>query len=153
MPNSRHVNGSYSHSWEYTLHIPHDPRAIGIARGTLRAILTQHGLHPLIELAELLASELLTNAYLHSKGPASLRLRWREGTLRLGVWDTDPRPPEHSQPSGAAKTSDTEGGRGLQLVNRCAAAWGWFPLGEGCLGACGKYVWCELPREALAVAA
>src|SRR5438093_10998028 len=79
--------------WEYTLHIPNDPRAVTVCRRTLRLILTMHGLINLVDTAELLAAELVSNAVLHTKGPAALRVRWSPpGTLRLGAWDADPEP-------------------------------------------------------------
>lgn len=126
--------------WEYTLHIPRDARAVGIARSTLHAVLVRHGLDGLLDTALLLASELLTNAYLHSHGPASLRLRWQHGVLRLGVWDTEPKPPEPTDPACVSG----EGGRGLLLVRACADDWGWFLLGDDIFGTRGKYVWCEI---------
>ena len=129
--------------WEYSLHIPYDARAIGVARSTLHAVLARHGLAGLIDRALLLASELLTNAYLHARGPASLRLRWQRGVLRLGVWDTDPTPPAPAP----AKAMAAEGGRGLLLVCTCADDWGWFLLGDDVFGARGKYVWCDLATK------
>ncbi|MFG2382697.1 ATP-binding protein [Streptomyces avermitilis] len=71
--------------WEYTLYIPHDPRAVGICRRALRDILTAHHLPALIEPAELLASELLGNAIRHTDGPAALKLRQSGPSFRLGV--------------------------------------------------------------------
>lgn len=127
--------------WEYTLHVPHDARAIGIARSTLDAVLVRHEMADLLDTAALLATELLTNAYLHSGGPASLRLRGSDGALRLGVRDTDPTPPESE---GEVAGPDAESGRGLLLVRVCADRWGWYLLGDDIFGARGKYVWCEL---------
>ncbi|OSP38951.1 hypothetical protein B7767_34475 [Streptomyces sp. 13-12-16] len=49
-------------SWEYTLSIPNDPRAVNICRRTLRLILTMHGLIGLVDTAELLAPELVAEA-------------------------------------------------------------------------------------------
>lgn len=82
--------------WEYSLSIPNDPRAVTISRRTLRLILTMHGLIRLADTAELLATELVSNAVLHTKGPAILRVRWSVGVLRIGAWDADPEPPELS---------------------------------------------------------
>ncbi len=65
--------------WEYTLYIPNDPRAVTVARRTLRLILTMHGLIRLTDTAELLAAELVSNAVRHTKGPAALRVRWSAG--------------------------------------------------------------------------
>ncbi|MGW3120311.1 ATP-binding protein [Streptomyces sp. NPDC001107] len=126
--------------WEYSLYIPNDPRAVTICRRTVRLILTMHGLILYVDTAELLATELTANAVLHTKGPAALRLRWRNGVLRIGAWDADPEPPE--PPSNLADLVDTERGRGLALVRACADVWGWQPLSRN--GNRGKYVWCEL---------
>jgi hypothetical protein len=56
--------------WEYSLSIPHKPRAVTVCRRTLRLILTLHGLIRLAETAELLATELISDAVLHTKGRA-----------------------------------------------------------------------------------
>ncbi|MGW1030157.1 ATP-binding protein [Streptomyces sp. NPDC002577] len=127
--------------WEYTLYIPHDPRAVAIGRRTLRDILTTHHLPALLEPAELLASELLSNAIRHTKGPAALKLRRSGGALRLGAWDTDPAPPE---PAVVPPPPAAEAGRGLRIVRAYADDWGWFQVNPGYGGASGKYVWCEL---------
>jgi anti-sigma regulatory factor (Ser/Thr protein kinase) len=124
--------------WEYTLYVPRDPRAIGIGRRTLRDILTAHHLPALVEPAELLASELLTNALRHTRGPAALKLRRAGRSFRLGAWDTDPAPPVTGRP----RDPDDESGRGLPLVEACADDWGWFRIDAD--GSGGKYVWCEL---------
>ena len=58
--------------WEYSLHIPNDVRAVTVSRRTLRLILTMHGLIGMVDLAELLATELVANAVRHTKGPAAL---------------------------------------------------------------------------------
>ena len=62
-------------SWEYTLYLPNDPRSVTVSRRTLRLILTMHGLIRLVDVAELLAAELVSNAVRHTKGPAALRVR------------------------------------------------------------------------------
>ncbi|MEU9874874.1 ATP-binding protein [Streptomyces phaeochromogenes] len=127
--------------WEYTLHIPHDPRAVTVCRRTLRLILTIHGLIRLTDVAELLAAELISNAVRHTKGPAALRLRWRDGVLRIGAWDANPEPPDPAPALGQVSL-DSESGRGLALVQACADVWGWHPLARGADR--GKYVWCDL---------
>ncbi|MET9292813.1 ATP-binding protein [Streptomyces sp. NPDC003077] len=128
-------------TWEYTVHVPHDPRAIPIARHTLRDILDSYDCSGLVERAELLATELLTNAVRHTDGPASLRVHWRWKTLRLGVWDTDPRPPLRK---ARAEPSESEAGRGLLLLESQASDWGWFTLSDRMNEPNGKFVWCEL---------
>ncbi|NEB12659.1 ATP-binding protein [Streptomyces coelicoflavus] len=128
-------------SWEYSLYIPNDPRAVTISRRTLRLILTMHGLIRLVDVAELLAAELIGNAVLHTKGPAALRVRWSPPeTLRIGAWDADPEPPD--APARLADVVGDESGRGLALVRACSDLWGWQPLSR--FGNRGKYVWCEV---------
>ncbi|MGW1470053.1 ATP-binding protein [Streptomyces olivaceus] len=130
-----------SDPWEYSLYIPNDVRAVTVSRRTLRLILTMHGLIGMVDLAELLATELVANAVRHTKGPAALRVRWTgNGVLRIGAWDADPSPPEPPRPFDLGP--DAEEGRGLALVRACADVWGWQPLVRE--GNRGKYVQCEL---------
>ncbi|MCX4907972.1 ATP-binding protein [Streptomyces sp. NBC_00878] len=131
---------SESAPWEYTLYIPNDLRAVTVCRRTLRLILTMHGLIRLVDTAELLAAELVSNSVRHTKGPAALRVRWSAGVLRIGAWDADPEPPE--PPGELAQLTGAETGRGLALVRACADLWGWQPLTRD--GSRGKYVWCDL---------
>ncbi|WP_405871428.1 ATP-binding protein [Streptomyces sp. NBC_00005] len=136
-----------SPSWAYTLQLPHDPRAPGIARATLRTVLAAHELTELIPTAELLASELLANAHRHTRGPYALRVRpMQPGRLRVAVWDADPRVPPGFADDGvlpALPPWDAEDGRGLHLVRACADAVGVSVLRE--LGASkgGKLLWAE----------
>jgi anti-sigma regulatory factor (Ser/Thr protein kinase) len=135
-----------SPSWKYTLHLPHDPRAPGVARGALRLILAAHEMHELTPTAELLAGELLANSHCHTKGPYALRAHSaaEPGRLRVAVWDTDPRvPPGFSDDVVPAPPPGAEHGRGLPLVRACADAWGASVLRE--LGASkgGKLLWAE----------
>src|ERR1017187_5091987 len=100
------------------------------------------------ETAELLVSELITNAVRFSGDPArplsyseranasliSLSLRhFREGLL-IEVYDTDSNPPIRFNPDG-----DAEMGRGLMLVDLLSKEWSYFYLSGG-----GKVVYCFL---------
>ncbi|MCM1968772.1 MULTISPECIES: ATP-binding protein [Streptomyces] len=127
--------------WEYTLHIPHDPRAVPVCRRTLRLILTVHGLIRLVDSAELVGAELVSNSVRHTAGPAALRVRWSAGVLRIGAWDADPAPPDPPEKWERLGGVEEEG-RGLALVRACADVWGWQPLSRD--GRPGKYVWCDL---------
>ncbi len=127
--------------WEYTLYIPNDPRAVTVCRRTLRLILTMHGLTRLVDTAELVGAELVSNSVRHTKGPAALRVRWVAGVLRVGAWDADPAPPDPPE-KWEQLGGEAEVGRGLALVRACADVWGWQPLSRD--GNRGKYVWCDL---------
>ncbi|MFI1356798.1 ATP-binding protein [Streptomyces sp. NPDC020898] len=143
MPETEGNAPTANEPWEYVLHIPHDFRAVTVCRRTVRLILTMHGLIRLTDVAELLAAELVSNAVRHTKGPVALRLRMRDGFLRVGAWDADPEPPT-PPPSSEALTqlTHTEEGRGLALVSSCSDHWGWQPLTRH--GRRGKYVWGDL---------
>ncbi|MFE1755419.1 ATP-binding protein [Streptomyces anandii] len=137
-------------TWVYALRLPHDPRAARVARMTVRTALLTHGMGEVLDDVELLTSELVTNAYRHTTGPASLRLTALSGgRLRVGVWDSHPHIPapfggplrDRVQPTPAS----AESGRGLWLVERCADSWGGWPLGGELLGrGAGKLLWFEV---------
>ena len=143
-----------SPTWAYALQLPHDPRAARIARVTLRAVLAGHGVAELGERAELLVSELVSNAYRHSPGPAALRLRGLgDNRLRVSVWDTNPHIPppfdKRSSPRRARPVPvEADSGRGLFLVCHYADAWGGYPLGDDLFRRGGKLLWCELGARA-----
>ncbi|WP_405863336.1 ATP-binding protein [Streptomyces sp. NBC_01515] len=127
--------------WEYTLHVPHDPLAPGIARAAVGLVLDRHGLPELVDTAVLLTSELLSNSCRYAPGPASVCLKWADKRLRGSVWDTGPVLPRPADCPGP----ESDGGRGLALVELCADAWGSFGMGP----AQGKVVWFELLRDSL----
>jgi anti-sigma regulatory factor (Ser/Thr protein kinase) len=140
-----------SPSWSYTLHLPRDPRAPGIGRATLRTVLVAHDLTQLAPAAELVASELLANAHLHTRGPYALRLLAAyPGGLRIGVWDSDPIvPPGFGDVRTQVVAADAEHGRGLHLVRACADSWGVSVLRELGDSKGGKLLWAECQWDGL----
>ena len=90
-----------------------------------------------VEVAQLLASELVNNAITHSGRPRQMRLRRLADRLVIEVSDADPRPPHRME---ADATS--EGGRGLLILVGMSSDWGVRPDGFG------KVVWCEIPLGA-----
>jgi anti-sigma regulatory factor (Ser/Thr protein kinase) len=88
----------------------------------------------LVEVAQLLLSELMTNAVRHGDAAVQARLFLRGRRLRVEVADTSERMPVMS-----GSTSDVDaGGRGLLLVDALSDGWG-VRLDER-----GKVVWFEL---------
>ncbi|KUJ65706.1 hypothetical protein ACZ90_44275 [Streptomyces albus subsp. albus] len=130
--------------FEYSFHVPHDPRAVRVARASLRSVLSVHELPELIDRAQLLASELLTNAIVHSKAEADLRVTWANERLRLMVWDRSPAPLVFRDPDEDG--ADGESGRGLHLLTALADTWSTFPLKGEIWGPAAKIVWCEIGR-------
>jgi len=113
------------------------PESAGRARRAARTMLTDWRLERLVEDVDLVVSELVTNALLHSGDlgtgsacPIRFELDLRDGTLTCRVVDSSPLPP---RPEEAADTA--ESGRGLILVDALAAAWDWEDLPDG------KAVW------------
>lgn len=139
--------------WAYTIHLPHDPRAPGIARATLRAVLASYKLRELADAAELLASELVTNAQRHTGSAYSFRLRpVGPDCLRLAVWDSDPYIPtffKGTRGEASPAPATAEEGRGLHLVQACADRWGGYPLGGAYPGqpGGGKLLWAACGRR------
>jgi anti-anti-sigma factor len=100
--------------------------------------LARAGVEELVDRAMLVASELVTNAVVHTHGPLRLRLELVAGRLRLAVADQSPRL------LGLAADPDdpeAEGGRGLVVVDQLASSWGVQHPPEG-----GKVIWCVLER-------
>ncbi|MET9058152.1 ATP-binding protein [Streptomyces antibioticus] len=123
--------------WEYTLTLPHHAIGCGVARSTVRSILSRHSLPVLADTAELLTSELCGNAYRHASGPAIVGVRWADGTLRVSVRDTC-----GLLSAAGGGDVEAEGGRGLLLVSRSAHAWG----SHADEGGSGNVTWFELCR-------
>ena len=92
----------------------------------------------LVDRAVLAASELVTNAVVHTKGPLRLRLALRGERLLLAVADQSPRLLRLAAGPG---DPEAEGGRGLAVVEQLAVAWGVHHPPEG-----GKIIWCVLER-------
>jgi anti-sigma regulatory factor (Ser/Thr protein kinase) len=115
--------------------------APGVARGHVRAVAWEWGLADLADTAEILTSELVTNAV-----QASERLRVRADlaavpvirlwvssdgiALVIHVWDAHPDLPVRKD-----LAADAENGRGLLLVSALGEEWGAYRKTEG------KVVW------------
>ncbi|MFE1030116.1 ATP-binding protein [Streptomyces sp. NPDC058818] len=91
---------------------------IAEARDATRRFMTQvqavHGI-PVSEraksLAELVVSELVTNAHKYAPGPCLLDLEINDGALEISVWDSDP-----ALPVSQAADPNRVGKQGLEIV-------------------------------------
>ncbi len=118
--------------------LPQDLLSVREARRFLRDVLLRWGLTQVEDAAQLVVSELVTNAITHAASDCQLRLSRSATTVRVEVADSgagtpDPQP---ENPSG-------EHGRGMHIVAVLSRAWGTESLGAG-----GKVVWAELPLPA-----
>ncbi|MGW5463390.1 ATP-binding SpoIIE family protein phosphatase [Streptomyces sp. NPDC003996] len=113
-----------------------DPAAVSRARSSVSEQLTAWGLDELGFTAELVVSELVTNALRYGRPPIRLRLI-NDSTLLCEVSDDSNTTPHLRR----ARVFD-EGGRGLLLVAQIARRWGTRHARRG------KTVWAELDAGA-----
>ncbi|HYH52288.1 MAG TPA: ATP-binding protein [Acidimicrobiia bacterium] len=119
--------------------LPGDATTPAAARRFVRAALESVEAEPVVvETAELLTDELVTNAIVHAQCKSYLFIRALRGSVRVEVTDPDDR-----LPAMAAPDADALGGRGLVIVNGLASAWGVERAADG-----GKTVWFELSPTA-----
>ena len=113
--------------------LPSELTSASRARSLIRRPLRRWGLTDLVPTAELLVSELVTNAVRYAQGKIGLRLILEDG-LVCEVLDDSAALPRLRHPDDS-----DERGRGLQVVSQLAQRWGARRAGAG------KIVWCELP--------
>jgi len=87
--------------------------------------------------AQLVATELITNALLHGGGRAHVTVDPTASGVRIEVRDRN-----RQAPLRAVESSDAMTGRGIDLVAHLAARWGVEPAGDT-----GKVVWAELDPD------
>ena len=117
----------FEHSFACTSDTPTKVRTL------LRNQLTTWAMDGFSKTAELLTSELVTNAIVHAHSPVTIRAFRSAKVLRVEVDDASTQPPllRRAQPWNA-------GGRGLVVVAALASQWGTTPHPNG------KTVWFEL---------
>ena len=125
----RRIPSDHVVSWT----LPSELTSASKARSLIRRPLRRWGLTDLVPTAELLVSELVTNAVRYAQGKIGLRLVL-EGGLVCEVLDDSAALPRLRHPDDS-----DERGRGLQVVSQLAQRWGARRAGAG------KVVWCELP--------
>ncbi|MCX4403921.1 SpoIIE family protein phosphatase [Streptomyces sp. NBC_01764] len=118
-----------------------DIRSVRSARKFVRNYLLSRELEALIDDAEIMISEIVTNALIHADSDVEVMLREYPDRIYFEVRDTDARPPVptsviHSDEENAV----AEHGRGLDIVEDLSAAWGTSPHGRG------KSVWLDLRK-------
>lgn len=117
--------------WAGTYVLPNSTRSPALARVLLRQALSDRP-RPVIGTAELLVSELVTNAVRHAETDLLLHITL-DPRIRVVVEDTSADAIREPRPFG-----DDAGGRGLAIVAAMAVSWGWERT------ASGKRTWFEL---------
>lgn len=100
--------------------LPATTEAPGLARGEVRGALSKLGLDHLTDEAELIASEITTNAVIHGRGPIRLCVYEDAGLLFVEVEDGG----GEQEPALREPDAGAESGRGLEIVEALAADWG-----------------------------
>ena len=116
-----------------TWDIPADPALVGPIRKQVVEQLAVWHLSEVAFTAELVVSELVTNAIRYGERPIRLRLIHDDTTLICEVSDTS-----HTAPHLRRAKIFDEGGRGLLLVAQLTERWGSRHTPEG------KTIWSEL---------
>ncbi|WP_433891179.1 ATP-binding protein [Streptomyces sp. CA-111067] len=127
------------------------PTAVGMSRAFVRQMLRTWQLADFTDSAELIVSELVTNA-VRATGSAEpcpkwqsvtadhvigVQLRLLHGSLFIEVWDRG-----DGRPAVPEQSDDAECGRGLFLVRAVSEKWGVHRPDTG-----GKVVWAKLTPE------
>lgn len=115
------------------------PTAVPLSRALVRFSLIKWGFRELVDDAELLVSELATNAVQASASESVLirpHIALYPTRLRVAVWDRTHLKPELKE----ADDEVCEGGRGLLLVDALSSEWGYYMIN----GRPGKVVWADL---------
>jgi anti-sigma regulatory factor (Ser/Thr protein kinase) len=111
------------------------PTTVPCARMVTRRVVREWGLPDLVDTAELLVSELVTNAVRAScslpEPTIRLWLASDRSTLVIRVWDGSGEMPVVCHDA----SPDSDGGRGLLLVEALSKDWGAYRRGRG------KVVW------------
>ncbi|WP_369249181.1 ATP-binding protein [Streptomyces sp. R41] len=122
--------------WDASWPLSRELTSVRRARKVVTAQLGDWALEALADTTELLVSELVTNALRHTRGPLRLNLQLRDSRLRCEVEDT-----ETTGPVRHIIDADAEGGRGTELLDLLADAWG------NTRTATGKTIWFELSAK------
>jgi len=126
-----------------TFALPGIAESVPVARWHVRDALGLHGLGEYAEDAEIITSELVTNAVQHARGNGTATIgvtlthAGRTAAVTVTVSDSSPDGPiRRDTPAGS------ERGRGLRIVEALSADWGWRQE-DG-----GKAIFAVLAREA-----
>lgn len=103
-----------------SLRLPTGASAPGLARASLREAVGDTQAASVLDAAELLVSEVVTNGVVHGAPPVVLRVD-REGGDRLVVSVSDG---SEDQPVLGHADDEALGGRGVELVDLLSDAWG-----------------------------
>lgn len=138
VPPEANLLGGRVAQWRASVDIPATSNGPAAARRVVHALLPAWGLGVLVDDAELVVSELVTNAYLHAPGSDSFELELvrRANGVRIVLADG-----ASVRPIIAELRHDRPTGRGMAIIAELATSWG----SEEHHG--GKRVWVDLDLD------
>lgn len=113
---------------------PPAPASVRAARCFVGSVLAEWGLRAAYDAAEMLVSEVVTNAVLHARTSFTVTVTRSAEAVRVSVSDGSP-----AVPAQRMYGPDSTTGRGMRLVDTLALRWAVEPDGNG-----GKAVWFEV---------
>lgn len=117
------------------LSLSSDGASVGVGRRAVGAELARRGVPlEIVELVELMSSELITNAVLHTGSAVGLVAAVTDRVIRVEVTDDSLGRPMLRHPP-----ADSTSGRGMEIIDALAARWGVDDQPAG-----GKSVWFEV---------
>ncbi|WP_052433084.1 ATP-binding protein [Streptacidiphilus carbonis] len=127
-------------AWAAIASFPPHPQNVRHARRITRTALAAWGADDLVDSAETVVSELVTNALVYGRGPVDLTLALTGRHLRIAVTDEGT-----SLPVAREAAEDAQSGRGLSIVGMLVESW------EVVVRLTGKTVTCVLAVQPSAV--
>ncbi len=131
-------NGAVEERRVLARRLPPQPSSVPVARRLVRELLAGAGREDLLEAAQLLVSEIVTNAMLHAGTVIDVRASLQEDGLRVEIGDGSPHLPTRRRYAPTAGT-----GRGVMLLERLVDDWGVTRHDDG------KTVWFRLSTAGL----
>jgi anti-anti-sigma regulatory factor/anti-sigma regulatory factor (Ser/Thr protein kinase) len=116
-----------------TERIPPVPESAGLARRIVGEVCARWEITAVLEAAEVVVTELVTNAVQHGIPPVELSLARRGRYLHIEVRDGSP-----TMPRRMTVSEPSEHGRGLLVIEAFSTAWGTSPRANG------KVVWATI---------
>ena len=119
-------------AWDF----PGLAEAVRSTRQEIDQVCAENGIElDVIEHVSLVASELVTNAVVHAASSVRVTLEKWQNSLRLIVEDAS-----NAEPVVKEQDDESEGGRGLHIVDQLSQDWGFEKTDEG------KKVWAAFSR-------
>ncbi|MFD9391867.1 ATP-binding protein [Streptomyces sp. NPDC060000] len=129
-------NDLRTHRKPWSLAFVAEPKEVAVLRRLMRLHLNLWGLPEVVGDAQLCVTELVSNVITHvgTGTPTTLAVSMNGAHLRIEIQDPDTR----ALPTLLQSGVDSEGGRGMALVDATAVRWGVELHGDR------KVTWCEL---------